>query len=163
MEFDELVNQVLATWQRHNEILIYLLEQLPKEGLNAVPTGSRGRNVAAQFVHLHRNRLGWLYFHQTGKRPRLPRYDKENPPSKAQLKEQLTQSGKKVEEFIEKALNKDVQPKMFGKQVIRWMGYLIAHDSHHRGQILLALKQNGLHLPEKVAVQGLWGKWISGK
>jgi hypothetical protein len=58
LEFDELVKQVLATWQRHNELLIYLLEQLPEGGLNTVPAGSRGRDVAAQFVHLNRNWLG---------------------------------------------------------------------------------------------------------
>ena len=42
------------------------------------------------------------------------------------------------------------------------MCYFIAHDSHHRGQIALALKQNGMRLPEKVALGRIWYPWYSG-
>ncbi len=33
-------------------------------------------------------------------------------------------------------------------------------QSHHRGQIALALKQSGMRLSDQVALDGLWGKWI---
>lgn len=38
----------------------------------------------------------------------------------------------------------------------------MAHESHHRGQIALALKLNGL-LSEKVALDGPWGTWFFAK
>jgi uncharacterized damage-inducible protein DinB len=162
MDKDQLARQILATWHRHNQILLYLLDQVPEAGLKALPAGSRGRTVAAQFAHLDRVRMGWIHYHLKGKRPRLPRFDKEDPPSRAQLRKALKQSGGLVEEFLKDGLRGEVKPRLFGGQVVRWMGYLVAHESHHRGQIMLALKQSGMKLPDKVAVGGLWEKWCYG-
>ena len=163
MDVGNLADQVGGAWQRHNEVMLYLLDEIPSAGLKAVPADSRGRDVAAQFHHLIRVREGWVHFHTTGRRPTLERFDKAKPPIKAQLKKALRDSGKSVGTFLERALRGEAKPRMFGGQVVRWLAYLLEHESHHRGQMMLALKQAGLRLPERVAVDGLWGKWIRGK
>ena len=155
-------DKVVKMWTVHNGIKVYLIEQIPTAGFKAVPAGSRGRTVAEQLVHMNRVRLGWLHYHATGKRPKLAGA-KGATPTKAQLKKSFVASGKAVEEFLRQALEEGALPRAFGKDALRWMGYLISHESHYRGQIMLALKQNGMRLPEKVSVQGIWGKWMWGK
>ena len=160
---DALEQQLLSTWRRHNEILLFLFDSVPSEGFSAVPLASRGRDVASQFAHLHRVRLGWLEYHATGKRPKLPGVDKNSRPSADELRESLAESGERVEEFLGRALRGEEKIRMFGRQPVRWMAYLISHESHHRGQIMLALKQAGKKVSDKIALQGLWGKWIYGR
>ena len=36
---------------------------------------------------------------------------------------------------------------------------VVAHDAHHRGQMLLALKQNGVKVTDEVK-WGLWSGWF---
>jgi len=163
MKTGELEQQVLNAWRRHNEILLHLVRSVPAEGFAALPTGSRGRDVARQFNHLNRVRLAWLHYHQTAKRPVLPRSDAGPRPTRAQLTGALAASGKGVSGFAERCLRGEARPRMFGREIVRWLAYLIAHESHHRGQIVLALKQSGFRLSPKVALQGLWGTWIYGK
>ncbi|HEX6883103.1 MAG TPA: DinB family protein [Planctomycetota bacterium] len=163
MKTDPLAREVLATWKRHQQILLFLLQRTPEKQLGATPTGSKGRDVARTFAHLNRNRLGWLHFHRTGERPDLPKSSRGERPKKKELAAALRTSGRAVEELLAGALRREARVRLFGKSPVRWMGYLIAHESHHRGQILVALKQSGFTFDEKVAVQGLWGKWIFGK
>lgn len=163
MTSDALRDDVLATWRRHNEILLYLVEQVPDDGFGAKPTGSRGRDVARQLEHLDRVRLAWLHHHETGERLKLPRQSDGPTPTRQELLAALGETGQSIERWLGAALDGQVKPRLFGKNPIRWMGYLISHESHHRGQIMLALKQNGMRQPEKVAIQGLWGRWIFGK
>jgi uncharacterized damage-inducible protein DinB len=160
MDLETLTAQVLASWQRHEAIMQYLLAEIPAAGLAAVPAGSRGRDVARQFAHLVRVREGWLIYHTTGKRPRVPNPARERRPTRAMLAKALRRSGQRVARFLEQALRGDAEPHLFNGEIVRWMAYLISHESHHRGQIMLALKQADVRIPASVKLEGVWGRWI---
>lgn len=160
---DAFADELVAAWRRHDEILRFLLAEIPDEGLTAKPAGSRGRDVARVFAHLYRVREGWLHYQRTGKRPNLPRHDKGPPPSREELAGWIEESGEAIAAWLPAALAGEAKTRMFGGSPVRWIAYLISHESHHRGQIALALKQSGMRLPDKVALDGLWGKWIHGK
>jgi hypothetical protein len=66
MEMKELRDGVLAMWRRNDEISRYLLAQVPARAMTAVPAGSKGRDVTAQFAHLARIRRGWVEYFTTG-------------------------------------------------------------------------------------------------
>lgn len=89
MQPDPLIPSILATWRRHQEILLYLLDRVPARGFAAVPLVSRGRDVARQFAHLDRVRRIWVHYHLTGTRVKPPRQDKGPPPPRRALKSAL--------------------------------------------------------------------------
>ena len=57
--------------------------------------------------------------------------------------------------LLRKSLESDGRVKGFKPHAAGFLGYLIAHESHHRGQIILTLKQNG-HAIDKKVQYGIW-------
>ena len=58
---------------------------------------------------------------------------------------------------MDRALDADGKVRGFSRGVVPLLAYLIAHDAHHRGNILLTLKQCGHPVPQNVRY-GIW-KW----
>jgi uncharacterized damage-inducible protein DinB len=146
--------QFLETWNLHNRINLYLLEAISDEALSSV-SASKGRSVGEQFAHLHNVRLMWLKTAAPELLDGLTKIETRQKLDKKSLAGALQDSGKAIESLLTKSLASGGKIKGFKPHVTAFLGYLISHESHHRGQIALTLKQAGHKLDQKTAY-GIW-------
>jgi uncharacterized damage-inducible protein DinB len=146
--------QLIETWEIHNRINLYLLDAVDEAHL-ADLSASKGRNVGEQFAHIHNVRLMWLKSAAPELLTRAEKLEKENSGDKAMIKESLVDSGKLISEMLETAFATGGKIKGFKPHAQGFLGYIISHESHHRGQIALTLKQAGHALDKKVQF-GIW-------
>jgi len=150
---NELSDQLLDTWRINNRIDLYLLNAAGSDGLGAV-AASKGRSVGEHFAHLHNVRLMWLKSAEPGLLEGLSKIEKEQASDLALLADALERSSQAMERLLEKGLEQG-RIKGFKPHAAGFLGYMLAHEGHHRGQIMLALKQAGRPVDRKVAY-GLW-------
>lgn len=146
--------QLLETWAIHDRINRYLLEAIPPEALASV-SASKGRSVGEHFAHVHNVRLMWLKQSAPELMTGLEKMEKEQASDKGRLLGALESSGAAIASLLGQSIRSGGRVKGFRPHVVGFLGYLVSHESHHRGQIALALKQSGFPLDKKVAY-GLW-------
>lgn len=145
---------LVETWLIHNRINLYLLEGVAADKLTAV-SASKGRSVGEQFAHMHNVRLMWLKQAAPDLLQGLEKIEKTGATDRKVLRRSLEASGKVVASLLESSANGDGRVQGFKPHVAAFLGYLISHESHHRGQIALTLKQAGMPLDKRIAY-GLW-------
>ncbi|HMV47843.1 MAG TPA: DinB family protein [Blastocatellia bacterium] len=146
-------DQLIETWQIHNRINLYLLDSIKPEALSDI-SASKGRTVAEQFAHLHNVRLMWLKSAAPELLDGLEKIEKETAADSSLLRAALEASGKAMETLLAKGFAAG-KIKGFKPHATAFLGYIISHESHHRGQIVLTLKQSGHPVDRKTAF-GLW-------
>jgi uncharacterized damage-inducible protein DinB len=142
------------TWDIHNRINLYLLEAVEPLHLKAV-SASKGRNVGEQFAHIHNVRLMWLKQAAPELINKLQKVEKEDATSKQVLQQSIMDSGQAITMLLTQSFESGGKVKGFKPHAVAFLGYLISHESHHRGQIALSLKQAGHPLSKKVLF-GIW-------
>ena len=148
------MNPLLETWQIHDRINLYLLDAVDPSSLDS-HSASKGRSVGEQFGHIHNVRLMWLKSAAPDLLTGLAKVENEQANDKKLLKKSLTDSGAAIGKLLANSLEADGKIKGFKPHAAAFLGYLISHESHHRGQILLALKQAG-HAVDKKIQYGIW-------
>ena len=157
-----MLDSLISAWRTNNRVTIDLIERLPKELWATSVPGIPQRTIRAIAAHLHNARCRWI--HTLGREHGLqapPRVDQHRVTQK-QLVAALKRSGKSMESLFALANDSNELPPSKGylwRNLALGLGhvvtYFIAHDAHHRGQIVLVARQTGHRLPS--AVHGrLW-------
>lgn len=147
-----LADALLSAFETNDRINQYLLENLPIEAWRPDPPGDKGRNIAAVVAHMDNVRVMWLKATKAGKVPdQLDRFTV----TAAQARQGLSSSRAALHDLLHSSLASDGRIKGFRPDVAGFVGYLIAHDAHHRGQITMLARQVGHPISQKTMF-GIW-------
>ncbi len=149
-------DELLEAWRTNNRINLFLIDKISVAGMKCSLSKRGGRDVARQFAHMHNVRVWHLEKRARDLAEGLAEFETKVTPTKTQLRKALAASGKAVESFLEGVIAGDPKRRGFKKGIFATLGYFVAHESHHRGSILLTLKECG-HNIDKGAQYAIWG------
>ena len=153
---DHLPEALLTAFRTNDRINRYLIDNLPQEAWKEKPPDGKGRTIASIVAHMHNVRVMWL---KAAKAEDIPKQLDRSTVTPAQAAQALEASRQALLAVMSRALETDGRVRGFRPDVAGFFGYLVAHDSHHRGQITMLARQVGHPLPQKV-IFGMW-EWGS--
>ena len=150
--------RIFAANERMNQLII---EHLEPAAWNAKPPG-KARSIAAIFTHMHNVRTKWIRL--TAPHLKVPRQLQRGHCTPKQARAGLAESAARCEKLLAEALGGNsgrikkfvrdgwARPWPVGPEILC---YMISHEAHHRGQVLMLAHQMGFPLPQKV-MYGIW-------
>ena len=153
---------LIAAWRTNNRITVHLIQGLPAALWDIIVPGSR-RTIRAVAAHLHNARCMWIK--TLGREHGIPtpaRVDHRRV-ARRQLVAALKRSSKGMEALLELGLasggqippSKGYFWRNLSLDVGHVLTYFVAHEGHHRGQIIMVARQTGHRLP-RATTSGLW-------
>ncbi len=155
---------LIDAWRTNNLVTTYLVERLPLPLWSSPVPGSPRRTVGTIAAHLHNSRCRWIKAlgAQHGiAAPQSVDLRRVRPP---QLARALDRSSAGIVRLIELGAERGgVVPRSswqnFPTDLPHFLTYFVAHEAHHRGQLVMLARQLGHRLPDDV-VNGVW-QWIA--
>jgi len=154
---------ILAAWRTSNRVTVSLIQSLPAELWNVAVPGVPQRTIRAIAAHLHNARCMWIK--TLGREHGLtapPRVDHRRVAPR-QLIAALKGSSHGIEALLKLGLASEGQVppskgyvwRNLSLDVGHVLTYFVAHEAHHRGQIVMVARQTGHRLPREVTAR-LW-------
>ncbi|MDR8392038.1 hypothetical protein NC796_12850 [Aliifodinibius sp. S!AR15-10] len=150
-----LTDTILAAWKTSNRVSIFMLENLPQEVWSEKVPGYQRKTVQMVGGHMHNTRCMWIKEATKKFDLHVPEYVDRYSVTTTELIEALHISSAEIMQLIKKGIETGSTVPGFYLDAVHLQYYLVAHEAHHRGQIVMVTRQLGYELPEKVTY-GLW-------
>ena len=158
-----LDRSVFAAWRTNDRVTISLIERLPAELWRASLPGAPRRTVAMMAAHLHNARSRWVRTLGSEFGVTVPRQVEARRVTQRQLIPALRRSGEGILALLR--IGCECGGTIPPTSLYTWrnlpldvghvLTYFVAHEAHHRGQLVMAARALGARLPDEVT-QGLW-------
>ena len=159
----DLRESVLGAWRTNDRVTRYLFEHLPAGLWSARVPGAPRRTLRMVAGHIHNARCRWLKTLGAPQGIPVPPLVDRHRVGARQLLPALRKSGEGIGALLELGCQHGGEIPATRSYVWRnlpldvghVLAYFVAHEGHHRGQIVLAARALGHRLPEEVT-SGLW-------
>ena len=156
-------DMLLAAWRTNNRVTVFLVEHLPLELWGATVPGAPRRTVRMIAGHIHNARCMWIKTLGKEYGIAVPRAVDRHKVGSEELISALGQSSRGIIELL--TLGCDRGGTIPVSSSYTWrnlpldvghvLTYFVAHEGHHRGQIVMLARQLGYRLPVEIT-GGLW-------
>ena len=154
---------VLAPWRTNNRVTVFLLEHVSAELWEATVPGAPRRTVRMIAGHIHNARCMWIKTLGKEHGIAVPRAVNRHKVGPKELIRALGQSSRGMISLL--ALGCERGGVIPAPSSYTWrnlpldvghvLTYFVAHEGHHRGQIVMLARQLGYRLPAEIT-GGLW-------
>jgi uncharacterized damage-inducible protein DinB len=156
-------SQLIDAWRTNNRVTMYLIERLPAELWPLPIPGSPRRTIRMLAAHFHNSRCRWIKALGSADGIIPPPFVNLRMVRPPELLRALSHSSEGIIRLIELGNQRGGNvPRStwqnFPIDLQHFLTYFVAHEAHHRGQLIMVARQLGHRLPAEVA-NGLW-QWI---